>query len=174
LKDKIMQQHKVMGIFSYPDNLLSALRAAGQAQLKVNTVFSPVPHHGIQQALGMKTSPVRFATLFGGIAGILSGVGLAVYAHLRWNLITSGKPVLAWLPFCVVAFEFCILIGFLATLVTMLVANRMPRFRLPACYDPRFSRDRFGLLLSCAGGQREQAAQILKDSGAEEVHEVSG
>jgi hypothetical protein len=174
LKEQKMKQHTVMGIFSYGDSLLAALRAAGQAQLTVARVFSPVPHHGIQQALGAKTSPVRFATLLGGIAGILFGLGLAVYAHLRWHLITSGKPVLAWIPFCVVAFEFCILIGFLAALVTMLAASRMPRIRLPACYDPRFSRDRFGLLLSCAEGRREQAAQILKDSGAEEVYEVSG
>ena len=169
-----MQQHKVMGIFLYPDNLLSALSSAKKAQVKVASVFSPIPHHEIDKALGSKTSPMRYATLFGGLAGILSGLGLAVFAHLRWNLMTGGKPVLAWLPFCVVAFEFCILMGFLATLVTMLVANRMPRFRLPAHYDPRFSKDRFGLLLSCAEGQREQAAKILKDSGAEEVHEVSG
>jgi hypothetical protein len=169
-----MQQHKVMGIFSYPDNLLSALRAAGTAQVKVASVFSPIPHHEIDKELGAKASPMRYATLFGGLAGILSGVGLAVYAHLRWNLMTSGKPVLAWLPFCVVAFEFCILFGFLSTLVTMLIANRMPRLRLPSYYDPRFSSDRFGLLLSCTEGQREQAARILRDSGAEEVHEVSG
>jgi hypothetical protein len=169
-----MQLHKVMGIFSYPDNLLAALRAAGQVQVTVASVFSPIPHHEIDKALGSKTSPMPYATLFGGIAGILSGFGLAVYAHLSFRLITSGKPVLAWIPFCVVAFEFCILIGFLATLVTMLVANRMPRFRLPSYYDPRFSKDRFGLLLSCTEGQREQAAGILRDSGAEEVHEVSG
>jgi len=169
-----MQQHKVMGIFSYPNNLLAALRAAGKARVTVASVFSPIPHHEIDIALGSKKSPMRYATLFGGLAGILSGLGLAVYAHLRWNLMTSGKPVLAWLPFCVVAFEFCILFGFLSTLVTMLVANRMPRFRLPSYYDPRFSKDRFGLLLSCAEGQQEQAAKILNDAGAEEVHEVSG
>jgi hypothetical protein len=168
-----MRQLKVMGIFSYPDDLLAALSAAKQAQLTVNTVFSPVPNHEVQEALGLKDSPVRYATLFGGIAGIVSGVGLAIYAHLSFNLITSGKPVLAWIPFCVVAFEFCILIGFLTALVTMLIANRMPRFRMPKYYDQRFSRDRFGLLLSCAEGQRKQAAGLLKDSGAEEVHDVS-
>ena len=169
-----MPQHKVMGIFLYPDNLLAALRAAGKAQVKVASVFSPVPQHEFDKVLGSKVSPMRYATLFGGLAGIMAGLGLAVFAHLRWNLMTSGKPVLAWIPFCVVAFEFCILLGFLSTLVTMLIANRMPRFRLPAYYDPRFSRDRFGLLLSCAEAQREQAAKILNDAGAEEVHEVSG
>ena len=164
----------MMGIFSYPDDLLAALRAAVKAQLKIASVFSPVPHHEIDKELGAKPSPMRYATLFGGIAGIVSGVGLAIYAHLRYNLITSGKPIIAWIPFCVIAFEFCILIGFLTTLVAMLVANRMPRFKLPKYYDPRFSQDRFGLLLSCAEGERQQAAELLKDSGAEEVHEVIG
>jgi hypothetical protein len=169
-----MQQHRVMGIFSYPDDLLVALRAAQQVRLTVKTVFSPVPNHEVQEALGLKDSPVRYATLFGGIAGIASGVGLAIYAHLSFNLITSGKPIIAWIPFCVVAFEFCILIGFLTTLVTMLVANSMPRFKLPSYYDPRFSQDRFGLLLSCTESQREQAAKLLQASGAEEVHEFIG
>ncbi len=168
------QQHSVMGIFAYLDNLLAAIRAMQQAKLKVETVFSPIPHHEIQELLGAKTSPMRYATLFGGITGILSGISLAIYAHLRWDLITSGKPILAWIPFCIIAFEFCILIGFLTTLVAMLVANRMPRFRLPDYYDHRFTQDRFGLLLSCAEGEQVKLTQLLKEAGAEEVHEVTG
>jgi uncharacterized membrane protein len=169
-----MLQHKVMGVFSYLDDVLAALSAAKRLQCTVNTVFSPVPHHEIQQALDMKKSPVGYATLFGGIAGIISGVSLAVYAHLSFRLITSGKPILAWIPFCVVAFEFCILIGFLTTLVTMLIANRMPRFRMPQHYDQRFSQDRYGVLVSCPAGKREKIIMLLKEAGAEEVHEISG
>ena len=169
-----MQQHKVMGIFRYLDDVIAALSAAKRLPCTVNTVFSPVPHHEIRQALGMKKSPVGYATLFGGIAGTIAGISLAVYAHLSFRLITSGKPILAWIPFCVVAFEFCILIGFLATIVTMLVANRMPRFNVPQHYDQRFSEDRYGILITCPAGKHEQVLALIKEAGAEEVHEFSG
>jgi len=169
---KIMGETGVIGIFSSLDDLLAALRAARKADLKIRTVFSPIPHHTIQEILGMKRSPVRIATLFGGIAGILIGLSFAIYAHLRWNLITSGKPILAWVPFTVIAFEFCILVGFLSALVTMFIANRMPRFIIPDHYDPRFTEDRFGLLISCGEGEWEKAAALLRQAGVEEIREI--
>jgi hypothetical protein len=167
-----MGQPGLMGIFSSLEDLLAALRSARKAEMKISTVFSPTPHHEIQEILGVKASPVRIATLLGGIAGVLIGLSLAAYAHLRWNLITGGKPVLAWIPFCVIAFEFCILVGFLSTLVTMFIANHMPRFVIPDHYDPRFTEDRFGLLIVCGEGNREKAAALLLQAGVEEIREI--
>ena len=42
--------------------------------MKVDTIFSPIPSHEINEALGLKPSPVRYFTLFGGILGIVSNV----------------------------------------------------------------------------------------------------
>jgi hypothetical protein len=144
----------ILGIFPYFDDLLKTLKDLKASGFSVRDVYSPFPRPEIRKALGQKPSPVRFFTLLGGSLGAAAGIGLASYAHLQWAFVTGGKPVLAWIPFVVVGFEFTILFGVLFTLGSFLLAGRMPNLRLPGHYDPRFSEDRFGVFVACAGGER--------------------
>jgi len=115
---------------------------------------------------------VRYFTLCGGLLGAIGGVSLASYAHLQWSFITSGKPVLAWIPFVVIGFEFTILLGVLFTIAGLLINARLPRIRVPDAYDPRFSLDRFGILVSCREEEKESVSKLLREAGAEELREV--
>jgi hypothetical protein len=164
----------VLGVFRYLDDVLDAIRLAGESGLRIQTVFSPTASHEIQGALGLGPSPVRFFTLFGGMAGLTGGVALAIYTFVQWHFVTGGKPVPPFVPLVVVGFELTILVGFLSTLAGLLLNNRMPRIRLPNHYDSRFSEDRFGVALRCAEDRRDQAFSILRDAGAEEVHDIDG
>ena len=165
-------KQELLGIFAHADAVLAAITRLKEAGGNIRTVFSPIPLHGVQEALKTKPSPVRYCTLLGGILGVLGGFSLAAYSNLRWEFITGGKPVLAWVPFVVVGFEFTILLGVLFTIASMLIISRLPRFHLSGPYDPRFSVDRFGVLVDCARAEKELLSGILRDSGAEEVREV--
>ncbi len=74
----------------------------------------------------------------------------------------------------IVGFEFTILLGILGNLIGMLINSRMPRIRLPEHYDPRFTKDRFGILIYCPKSEEARASEVLKESGAEEVHGLEG
>jgi hypothetical protein len=50
----------------------------------------------------------------------------------------------------------------------------MPRLHLPDHYDPRFSEDRFGILVNCPDAREEEVRRLLMGAGAEEVHGVHG
>jgi hypothetical protein len=168
---RTMPKLALMGIFAYLDDLVQALEVLKRANLDF-TVFSPIPRHEIREAVPMKPSPVRFFTLFGGVFGIISGLALAVFTVLQWKFIVSGKPVVPWVPFVIVAFEFCILLGVLITLAGLLINIRLPQLHLPPYYDPRFSVDRFGVLVSCTEVTQGEVSKILTEAGAEEIHEV--
>jgi hypothetical protein len=164
-------QVKLTGVFRTPGTLLEALRTLKRTEgVRIDTIFSPVPLSEIHDILGDGPSPVRFFTLFGGILGIALGLGLGVYAHLQWKFISSGKPVLGWVPFVVVAFEGCILVSIVITFAAMLILGRLPRLRLPVTHDIRFSQGRFGLVLDCSEEEKGRMADLLKASGAEEVN----
>ena len=163
---------RVVGIFYYLDDLLKGVEAVKKANFVIEDVFSPMARREIQEVLGLRSSPVRYFTLVGGILGVLFGLGLGAYAHLQWKLVTGGKPVVPWIPFVVIAFECCILLGVLSTVVGLSIKNRMPRFRLPDGYDPRFTEDRFGLLVSCTESERAEVSRIMKETGADEIKEV--
>jgi molybdopterin-containing oxidoreductase family membrane subunit len=166
-----MQQTTLTAVFSHFDKALAAVKALQQAQLEVVNVCSPSAHRDMSEALGLKPSPVRYFTLLGGIAGGISGLWLAVYAASQWQIGPGGRPVVAWIPFVVVGFEFTILLAVLCTVAGMLISCRLPRRTLPRWYDRRFTRDKFGLLIYCPAGRCDEAKALLKRAGAEEIHE---
>lgn len=163
----------LVGIFTYLDDLVEAVETLKAANLAF-TVFSPTPCPEIKAAVAMKASPIRYFTLFGGLLGIVSGVSLAVYTVLQWQFIVSGKPIVPYVPFVVVAFEFCILLGVLITLAGLLITTRLPRSQLPRAYDPRFSVDHFGVLVPAVELAPAEISAILRRAGAVEVREIGG
>jgi hypothetical protein len=167
------EQKGFLGVFAFFDDLLQSLNALKREQVTIDTVYSPVRLEELREILHLKRSPVRFYTLTGGILGICVGLGLAIYTAMQWKFIVSGKPVIAWVPFMVLAFEFCILLGILFNVAGTLIHTRMPKITLPKEYNARFSEDLFGVVVRCSEAQMEKVRQILTHAGAEEVHEIA-
>jgi Protein of unknown function (DUF3341) len=168
----------VVGVFGYVDDLLNGLRRLKEGNFEIRSVYSPLRLRAIQEVLGTKPSIVRWITLIGGILGGTSLVGLAIFAHSRFELITSGKPVYPAVPWVIVLFEGTVLLAAIFSVIAWIVVGGLPRVRYrrgqSAGYDPRFSEDRFGILVGCTGLDRAEIMRILRDSGAEEVRDVAG
>jgi hypothetical protein len=164
----------LLGIFPHLDVLLAALRKLKEGESEILTVFSPIHFSEIQEILGHKPSTVRYLAFVGGVLGGTSLVGLAVYSHLSFRFITGGKPIISPIPFMVPFFEGTILFAVILAVVSWVLKGRLPRVRLPAAYDPRFSEDRFGILVACPKEQRDLVSKLLMETGAEEVRDVNG
>ena len=161
----------ILGVFKTLDGTLAAIRRLQEGGIRPTKVYSPARVEEITDLLGMKPSPVRYFTLVGGITGILTGYGLALYAATRWNFIVWGKHSVVFIPYVIPAFEFCILFSVFATLIGMAIHIRIPRLKLPEDYDRRFSRDHFGIAVHVPEEGREKVRGILSDAGAVEVRE---
>jgi len=170
----MQSEQTVLAIFVYVDDLLTALKKLKEKNCDIRTVFSPLRLREVQDILGAKPSIVRLITLLGGILGGLGFVGLAVYAHLSFKLITGGKPVLPWIAWVIVCFEGTILLAVSFSVMAWILKGQLPRLRPSAGYDPRFSDDRFGILVAAPIGEREEIMQLLRDAGAEEVRDATG
>jgi molybdopterin-containing oxidoreductase family membrane subunit len=137
----------------------------------IQSVFSPVSLPEIQEILGTGVSKTRLFTLIGGIVGGISLVSLAVYAHLSFKLIVYGKPVLAWIPWVVVAFEGTILLGALSAFFSWVFKAGLPRLSTDPGYSAEFSGHKFGIVVAATGEKRSEAEGILREGGAEEVRD---
>lgn len=162
----------LVGIFADGAQTARAITALRREGFESIEVYGPVPHPAVEAALEVGVSPVRRYTLAGGLLGCASGFALTIWTALQWNLIVSGKPVVALVPFVVIAFELTVLFGALATLLGMLVHARLPRLRPEAGQDPRFTGDRFGLLVWCEGDRAAAVEAALRLAGADEVRRV--
>lgn len=163
----------ILAIFAYADDFLAALRSLKSGGMRIETVFSPLRLPEVQEIMGAAPSAVRLITLLGGIVGGLSTVALAVYAHLSFHLITGGKPVLPWTPWVIVCFEGTILGAVISSVIAWVLKGRLPRFSASKGYDPRFSQDRFGILVDCSGTAEQDVRRLLVEAGAEEVRSVA-
>lgn len=163
----------LVGIFVYLDDVLNAIKKLREEKIAIRNVYSPTRSPEILEAMQTKPSRIRLVSLIAAILGGCSGLALATYAHLRWNLITSGKPILPWIAWVVIFFEVLILISVLSTVSALLIAGRIPRLNYgKGGYSPRFSGDRFGIEIYGNPGELERARGILEESGAEGIDEI--
>lgn len=161
------QRTAIMGIFDAESKAASAIRLLKDSSYMVERVHSPIPSHAIADALQLPKSKVGWFTLCGGILGFVAGFALAAFTATRWNLIVSGKPIVALVPFVIVGFEFTILFAVFGNILGLISQARLPRFKVSSGYDPAFSADHFGVLASCASGDEGGLADIFTSQGAE-------
>ena len=160
----------VLAVYAHLDTTLDAikkLRAAGHADF---TVYSPIPRHEIEDALGQPVSPVRAFTLVGGIAGCAIGAWITLWMSADWPLVVGGKPIGSIPPYVVIMFEMTILFGALSTILGIILNAVFGARRTGTIlYDPRFTNDRFGIFVPAGSDKAAAVERLLRDSGAEEV-----
>jgi hypothetical protein len=159
-------------VFAHLDELLTGIETLKTTGQKEFQVYSPVPHHSIEHALGRKPSPVRVFTLIGGLIGLAIGWGITIGPISNYNLHVGGKPLLSIPPFGVVAYICTILFGALATVLGLIVNSRLPQFNVVTGYDERLSSDHFGIRVYCSQEQADSITRLMKDSGAIAVERI--
>ena len=157
----------LMGLFKDEDQVVAAVNDLKGSSYTFHRVNSPFPSHKIMDALKLKKSMVGWFTLAGGIIGLLGGFALAIFCAVQWDLIVSGKPVVAIIPFVIVGFEATILCAVFGNILGLLTQMRMPSYRLMKYYDPRCSGEYFGVLASCDPNQEDGLNKFFQKQGAE-------
>jgi len=155
--------------FSNAGDLVNAVSVVCRAGFKRFESFSPVKIEQIQKILGTQRSPVRFWTLIGGIAGCVGGFGLAIGATGVNGLIVGGKHPLSLIPYCIPAFEGTVLLGSIANLAGLIVFSRIFGTKPMPRYRRAFSKDKFGLVISCPPSEVERAREVLASLEPEEL-----
>ena len=160
----------VLGVFAHLDATVDAVKRLKAGSHRDLTVYSPVPRHELEEALGQRVSPVRMWTLIGGIAGCAFGAWLTLYMSYDWPIVVGGKPIGSIPPYVVIMFEMTVLFGALSTIIGILFNAAQAARRLGTiAWDPRFTDDKFGVFVPCAPDAASAVEQLLRGAGAEEV-----
>jgi hypothetical protein len=158
---------EVLALFPDENQTVAAIEDIKRSPWKLDRVHSPLPSHRISEALGVKKSPVGWITLMGGILGFFSGFGLAIYTASVWKLVVWGKPVIAWIPFVIVGFEFTILFSVFGNVLGLLIFGGLPDYQGLERYDQRCSGEHFGVVISCAEDEEDKVVEFFKDQGGD-------
>jgi hypothetical protein len=168
----------LMAQFDDPKALVQAAKRAYAAGYRNIDAFSPYPIEEAWEAIGHHDRRLSFIVLAGGIAGLLTGLGLQEWvSFLAYPVNIAGKPLNSWPQFIPVTFELTILFAAIAAVIGMIVLNGLPQPYHPAFNVAAFeraSRDKFFLLVESEDPKfdRQGTADFLKGLNATEVSEV--
>ena len=156
----------VTGLFKTQEETLAAVEKIQEKGFQVTEVHSPIPSQALARALGREQSKVGWFTLTGGIIGFFSGFALAVFTATRWNLIVSGKPILSWIPFFVIAFEFTILFAVLGNVLGVVTQVGLPDKDYEKNYDPECSGSLYGIEVASMPKDVDSLKDLLHSTGS--------
>lgn len=163
----------VVGVFHYLDDTLHAVEEAKRINLDYR-VYSPVPNHDLEAATFPEKSPVRIITAVGALSGLTFGFALAILCSMDYPMRVSAKSVISPPGFVVIGYECTILFGAIFTLLALFHFCRIPDLFRKIGYDPRFSQDKFGVVVGCEPQQVDEVKAKFTRLGAEEVQVREG
>lgn len=147
----------IYGLYSRPESAQAAvdgLRAAGIEDRQI-TIISSEPLEEYEFAHRDKHTVMTWIAFFGGLCGLTVSYLLTTVTQQMWPINTGGMPIVTHWSNLIVIFELTMLGAVLATVITLLVTARLPRFAAAPIYDPEVSD---GKILIGVGNPQDAAA----------------
>lgn len=164
--------------YDSPEALILAARKMRDAGYTRWDAHSPFPVHGMEKAMGLKTSLVPLIVLVLGLGGAAAGMALQWWVSaVEYPLLVSGKPMFSWPAFVPITFECGVLGGALGAVFGFLGLARLPQHHHPLFASERFERmsdDRFFLSVESDDPHWDRAADLLAESGAGRIERIGG
>ena len=168
-----MSRFAHVGIFESETDLLAAVDESRERDLEIIDAYSPYPIHGIDEHIGIRRSRLTLVCFFGGLAGLLLGLGFQYWSSASdWPLNVGGKPFDSLPAFIPVGFEMTVLFGGLATALMLLVRSRLWPGKKSGAFEG-ITDDRFALVITRRDANLAIAdlRELLLRHGAVEVRE---
>ncbi|MCA9306762.1 MAG: DUF3341 domain-containing protein [Phycisphaerales bacterium] len=171
----------VWGVMAEFPDITSIYKAAHEVRDAGFTkwdVYSPVPIHGMSEAMGLKLSRITFIIGAGATTGVLGAIALQIgISAYEYQTVVGGKPFAAWEPFTPIIFELGVLLSAFGAVFGMLALNKLPMLYHPLHKKERFLRvsdDRFVLAIEADDPNYDASATgaMLKKLGATHVDVV--
>ena len=169
----------LMAEFESPEQLLAAARAVRNAGYSRVDAFTPFPVEGLDDAIGFRTNAIPLIGLCGGVTGAATGFLMQVAVHVvALPINVGGRPLFSWPSFIPVTFELAVLFAALSMLAGLFILNGHPEPYHPVFNVADFARascDRFFLCVQASDPsfERTRTAQLLRETGAHEVADVT-
>ena len=165
----------MVGLYDDPDSLVHAASRVREIGFRKWDCHTPYPVHGLDGAMGIKSSPIPYFCLTAGFVGV--GVALLMQwwmSAVDYPVRIGGKPLFSWPAFVPITFELFVLFAAIATFVSMLLFCRLGRWHSPL-HDSGVMAEvvshRFGVVLSAEDSlfSEETAEGLLKETGCKDI-----
>lgn len=158
----------VVGIFTDEQVLFPAVKKVRSAGYKIHDVYTPMPIHGLDDALGLRQTSLHTAGFIYGVTGTttaLSGIGWIFNSD--WPQNFGGKShfdLPAWIP---ITFELTVLFSAVGMVLTFCYLCQIAPFVRKHHFNLRATDDQFTMVIECTEKSSEsEISAFLASVGA--------
>ena len=162
----------VVGCFYDEQVLFPAVKAVRKEGYKIHDVFTPMPIHGLDVAMGLRETSLHTAGFVYALSGTATALGFITWALTTdWPLNFGGKPhfsLPAWIP---IIFELTVLFSAVGMVLTFCYLCQLAPFVKKDHFHPRATDDMFVMAIECTEKTNEnEVSDFLRNIGAVEVN----
>jgi hypothetical protein len=165
----------ILAEFDGPESLKAAARRIREEGFTRWDAHSPFPIHGIDRAMGVRSSRLAWLVLGGGIAGAAGALLMQWWMNaVNYPMVISGKPYFSLPANIPITFELLVLLSAFAAFGGALVLNLLPQFWHWTFSSRKFARvttDGFFISIDVTDAKFDESAvrEILESAGAKAV-----
>jgi hypothetical protein len=162
----------VVGSFDDEAVLFPAVKKVRQGGYRIHDVYTPMPIHGLDTAMGLRETSLHTAGFIYGITGTTTALSGISYALIYdWPLNFGGKPhfaLPAWVP---ITFELTVLFASIGMVLTFCYLCQMAPFVRKHHFSLRSTDDLFVMVIECTSKTNvADLESFMKSTGASDVH----
>ena len=161
----------VVACFDDEQVLFPAVKNVRKSGYKIHDIYTPMPIHGLDTAMGLRDTSLHTAGFIYGITGTATGLGFITWAlTYDWPLNFGGKPFFAlpaWIP---ITFEITVLFAAVGMVLTFCYLCQLAPFVKKDHFHMRSTDDWFVMVIECTEKTNSnEAMDYLQGLGAKEV-----
>ncbi len=158
----------VVGIFTDEQVLFPAVKKVRSAGYKIHDVYTPMPIHGLDDALGLRQTSLHTAGFIYGVCGTTTAVsGSGWVFNSDWPQNFGGKShfdLPAWIP---ITFELTVLFSAVGMVLTFCYLCQIAPFVRKHHFNLRSTDDQFTMVIECTEKSNEsEISAFLAGVGA--------
>ncbi len=169
----------IAALFDKPDDIINAANKVKNSGYKYFDVNTPYPLHGMDDAMGLKSSKMGYVTLFAGFSAATFILFFMYWAvSVNYPLVIGGKPFFALPAYVPITFEFTVLTGVLSTVFGMIAVVFNLPFNSHPLHDTNYmknvSSDKYGIVIESADPLFDEVkvTELLKSLGAKSLESI--
>jgi hypothetical protein len=162
------------GLYDDEQDLMTAVKKAGEDHLDIMDVYTPFPVHGLDPLLGLSESRLHIAGFVYGAIGTLTAFLFMTWVFTRdWPIIFGGKPYFSAPAFIPITFEVTVLLASVGMVVTFYTICGMGPGIINPVLDERITDDKFCIAFDTNDATEEEVDRLkgfFSTTGASEVN----
>ncbi|MEP0814685.1 MAG: DUF3341 domain-containing protein [bacterium] len=179
-------EKKLLGLlaeFKTPQELLEGAEKVRDAGYKHWDAHTPFPVHGLNDAMGLRGTPLPYFVFMIGLSGCIIGLLLQWWTNaFDYPFVISGKPLWSIPANIPVVFELTVLFSAIGAFFGMLAFNGLPKYYhsiFNSKVAKRATTDRFYIAIDARdpkfdAEETRKLLESLQTSWIEELYEVEG